>query len=375
MAAVRSYLDHNATSPLRPEARDAMLAALDAGGNASSVHGEGRAARSLVDEARETIAGALGCLPDMTVFTASGTEANNMALKGAGALGVRRLVVSAVEHASVLETAAATGLPVEIAPVTGDGRIDLEALDALLGEVDGPALVSVMVANNETGALMPVAEVSEIARRHGAYVHSDAVQALGKMPLRWAQLGVDMMSLSAHKLGGPQGAGALILREGLSLEPLLHGGGQELKRRAGTENVAGIAGFAAAVRAADEWARVEALRDRLEVELKAAAPDATVFAEAGPRLANTTCFALPGLEADTALMAFDLAGIAVSSGSACSSGKVSRSHVLAAMGLAPELVAGGIRVSLGWNSTVADVERFAAAWSQIVARFQDRAAA
>jgi cysteine desulfurase len=201
------------------------------------------------------------------------------------------------------------------------------------------------------------------------------VQALGKMPLRWAQLGVDMMSLSAHKLGGPQGAGALILREGLSLEPLLHGGGQELKRRAGTENVAGIAGFAAAVRAADEWARVEALRDRLEVELKAAAPDATVFAEAGPRLANTTCFALPGLEADTALMAFDLAGIAVSSGSACSSGKVSRSYVLGAMGVAPELVAGGIRVSLGWNSTVADVERFAAAWSQIVARFQDRAAA
>jgi cysteine desulfurase len=375
MVAARTYLDHNATSPLGPEARAAMLAAIDLGGNASSVHGEGRRARALVDEARETIAGAVGCLPDMVVFTSSGTEANNLALKGAAALGIRRLVVSAVEHASVLDTAAATGLAVAIAPVNGDGRIDLAALDALLAASDAPALVSVMAANNETGAVMPVAEVSEVARRHGAYVHSDAVQALGKVSLRWAALGLDMMSVSAHKLGGPQGAGALIVRDGLGLAPLLHGGGQELKRRAGTENVAAIAGFAAAVRAADEPGRIEALRDRLEVELKAAAPQVTIFAGAGPRLANTTCFALRGLEAAMALMAFDLAGVAVSSGSACSSGKVSRSHVLEAMGLAPELVAGAIRVSLGWNSTVADVERFAAAWSQIVARFEDRAAA
>jgi cysteine desulfurase len=375
MGNTRTYLDHNATSPLRPEAREAMIAALEAGGNASSVHREGRAARALVDEARETIAAALGCLPDMIVFTASGTEANNLALKGACGLGVRRLVVSAVEHASVLETAAAAGLPVEVVPVTGGGQIDLVALEKVLAAGDGLALVSVMAANNETGAIMPLAEVSAIARRHGAYVHSDAVQALGKLPLRGAMLDVDLVSVSAHKLGGPQGAGALIMRQGLSPEPLLHGGGQELKRRAGTENVAAIAGFAAAVRAADEWARVEALRDRLEIELKAAAPDVTVFAEAGPRLGNTTCFALPGLEAATALMAFDLAGIAVSSGSACSSGKVSRSHVLDAMGLAPDLVAGGIRASLGWNSTLADVERFAAAWSQIVAGVQDRAAA
>jgi cysteine desulfurase len=372
---MRSYLDHNATSPLRPEARDAMIAALDAGGNASSVHREGRAARALVDEAREGVAVALGCLPDMIVFTASGTEANNLALKSAAGFGVRRLVISAVEHASVLETAAAAGLPVDIVPVTGDGRIDLAALERALADGDGPALVSVMAANNETGAIMPLAEVGEIARRHGARIHSDAVQAAGKVALRWGILDVDLMSLSAHKLGGPQGAGALILREGLSPEPLLHGGGQELKRRAGTENVAAIAGFAAALRAADERPRVEALRDRLEVELKAAAPDVTVFAAAGPRLPNTTCFALPNLEAATALMAFDLAGIAVSSGSACSSGKVARSHVLQAMGLAPDLVAGGIRASLGWNSTLADVERFAAAWSEIVAGVQDRAAA
>jgi len=371
----RSYLDHNATSPLRPEARAAMLAALDMGGNASSVHGEGRAARALIDEAREQIAGALGCLPDMVVFTASGTEANNMALKGAAALGVRRLIISAIEHASVLGAAAASGLPVDIAPVGCDGLIELSALDALLAAGEGPALVSVMAANNETGAIMPIAEVSGIARRHGSFVHSDAVQALGKVALRWAMLGADMMTVSAHKLGGPQGAGALILREGLTLEPLLHGGGQELRRRAGTENVAAIAGFAAAVRAADEPGRVAALRDRLEVELKAAAPHVTILADAGPRLPNTTCFALPGVDAATALMGFDLAGIAVSSGSACSSGKVSRSHVLAAMGVAPDLVAGAIRASLGWNSTGADVERFAAAWSQIVARFQDRAAA
>jgi cysteine desulfurase len=375
MAETRSYLDHNATSPLRPEARAAMLAALDTGGNASSVHGEGRAARGFADEARETIAGALGCLPDMIVFTSSGTEANNLALKGAAALGVRRLVVSAVEHASVLETAAATGLAVEIAPVTGDGRIDLAALDALLGARPEPALVSVMAANNETGAIMPLAEVSEIARRHGALVHTDAVQALGKVALRWAVLGVDMMSVSAHKLGGPQGAGALVMREGLALEPLLHGGGQEMKRRAGTENVAAISGFAAAVKAAEEPGGIEALRDRLEAELKRIAPGVTIFAEAAQRLPNTSCFALPGLEAGMALMAFDLAGVAVSSGSACSSGKVSRSHVIDAMGQTPDLVAGAVRASLGWNSTGADVERFAAAWSQIVARFQNRAAA
>jgi cysteine desulfurase len=380
MTMTRSYLDHNATSPLRPDARAAVHGALEAGGNASSVHAEGRAARALVDEARETLAAALGCLPDMVVFTASGTEANNMALKGAAAgLGIRRLVVSAVEHASVLDTAAAMvpamGLPVAVVPVSADGDLDLAALDRLLAAGDGPALVSVMLANNETGAIMPVARVSEIARRHGAYVHTDAVQALGKMALRWATLGVDMMSLSGHKLGGPQGAGALVVRDGLALAPLLHGGGQEMKRRAGTENVAAIAGFAAALRAADGQGRIAALRERLEIELKAAAPGVTIFAKAAPRLANTTCFALPGLEAEMALMAFDLAGIAVSSGSACSSGKISRSHVLQAMGQPPELVAGAIRVSLGWNSSANDVERFAAVWSQIVARFEDRAAA
>lgn len=372
--ATRSYLDHNATSPLRPEARAAMLAAFEAGGNASSVHMEGRAARALVDDARETVAGALGCLPDMVVFTSGGTEANNMALKGAAAIGVRRLVVSAVEHSSVLATAAASGLPVDAVSVDGNGLIDLPALDALLGKDEAPALVSVQVANNETGAIMPLAEVVAIARRHGAFIHSDAVQGLGKLALRWAMLGVDMMSVSAHKLGGPQGVGALVLRDGLGLAPLVHGGAQELKRRAGTENVAAIAGFAAALSAA-EAGDCAALRDRLEVELRRAAPQVTILAEAAPRLANTTSFALPGLDSATALMAFDLAGIAVSSGSACASGKVARSHVLAAMGIAPELAAGAIRVSLGWNTTDADIERFAAAWSLIAARLHNRAAA
>ena len=374
MTAERSYLDHNATSPLRPEARAAMLAALEAGGNASSVHNEGRAARALIDEARESIAGVLGCLPEMVVFTAGGTEANNMALKGAAASGVRRLVISAVEHSSVLATAAASGLPVDIVPVGSDGLIDLAALDALLGAGEAPALVSVQFANNETGAIMPLAEVVGIARRHKAFIHSDAVQGLGKLALRWAGLGVDMLSVSAHKLGGPQGVGALILSDSLLLAPLIHGGAQELKRRAGTENVAAIAGFAAALRAAEPGS-CEALRDRLEVELKAAAPQVTILAEAAPRLANTTSFALPGLDSATALMGFDLAGIAVSSGSACASGKVARSHVLAAMGIAPELVAGAIRVSLGWNTTDADIARFAAAWSLIAERAHNRAAA
>ena len=374
MATTRSYLDHNATSPLRPEARAAMLAAFEAGGNASSVHNEGRAARALIDEARETIAGALGCLPDMVVFTAGGTEANNMALKGGAASGVRRLAVSAVEHSSVLAAAAASGLPVDIAPVGSDGLIDLAALDALLGAGEAPALVSVQLANNETGAIMPLAEVVEIARRHKALVHSDAVQGLGKIALRWAGLGVDMMSVSAHKLGGPQGVGALILSDSLRIAPLIHGGAQELKRRAGTENVAAIAGFAAALRAVEPGSGA-ALRDRLEVELKAATPQVTIMAEAAPRLANTTSFALPGLDSATALMAFDLAGIAVSSGSACASGKVQHSHVLAAMGIAPELAAGAIRVSLGWNTTDADIARFAAAWSLIAERAQNRAAA
>lgn len=376
MSVDRTYLDHNATSPLKPGARAAMLAALEGAGNASSVHAEGRAARALIDDGREALARVLGCQARSIVFTSGGTEANNLALKGAATgAGMARLVVSAVEHPSVLETAAASGLPVDIVPVTAEGVIDLGALDQFLARGPSPALVSVMLANNETGVMMPLRDVGEIARRHGALVHTDAVQALGKVPVRWAMLGADMLTVSAHKIGGPQGVGALVVADGLQVEPLLHGGGQELKRRAGTENVAAISGFAAALDGAEEAGHIEALRDGLEAELRAAAPDVVIFGEGAPRLPNTTCFALAGLDAETALIAFDLDGVAVSSGAACSSGKVARSHALKAMGVEASLLEGAIRVSLGWNSCLEDVERFAAAWRRIAERRRVRAAA
>lgn len=361
---MRTYLDHNATSPLRPEANAAMIAVLERGGNASSVHSEGRAARASLDSARETIGRALGVMPPMIVFTSGGSEANNLALLGAGA---ERLVVSAIEHPSVLETARHSGLPTEVIPVDAHGVIDLAALDRMLAG-GAKALVSVMLANNETGVLQPVRDVVAFAARHGALVHTDAVQALGKIPVNFRLLGVDMMTVSAHKLGGPQGAGALVVRDGLPLRPLIHGGGQELRRRAGTENVAVIAGFAAAV---EKPLLSSHLRDRLEAALE----DAVVFSKGAERLPNTTCFSMPGVSAEALLMNLDLDGIAVSSGSACSSGKVAASHVLAAMGMSPMLASGAIRVSLGWNSTEEDIDRFLTAMTRLSARLAPRAAA
>jgi len=361
---MRSYLDHNATSPLHPAARQAMLAAIEAVGNASSVHAEGRASRRHLDDARDAVAQALGALPGMLVFTSGGSEANNLALKG---VKVERLLISAIEHPSVLEAARASGKAVEIIPVTPAGIVDLVALEAALP--GSPALVSVMLANNETGIIQPVREVAAMAARHGALVHCDAVQALGKIPVSFGLLGVDLLTVSAHKLGGPVGCGALVIRDGISLSPLIHGGAQELRRRAGTENVPAIAGFAAALQEKPQYIKV--LRDDLESLLEGA----VVIGTGVDRLPNTTCFAYPGLLAETMLMAFDLDGIAVSSGSACSSGKVAKSHVLAAMGLAPEVAASAIRVSLGWNTTREDIERFGAVWRRILARQQSKAAA
>lgn len=359
-----TYLDHNATSPLRPSAKAAMLAALDVTGNPSSVHAGGRAARKILDDARETIARALGAIAPMIVFTSGGSEANNLALRG---VAVERVLVSAIEHPSVTEAAKASGKPVEVIPVTAEGVVDLNALAKLL---PGPkALVSVMLANNETGVIQPLREVADLAQAHGALVHSDAVQALGKVPVNFGVLGVDLMSVSAHKLGGPVGAGALVIRDGLAVTPLIVGGGQEMRRRAGTENIAGVAGFASA--AAEKRFDVSALRDRLEAELEAA----TIFSGKAERLPNTTCFAAAGMSAETLLMAFDLEGIAISSGSACSSGKVAKSHVLSAMGVAPELAQAAIRVSLGWNSSAEDIDRFIAVWRRLRARHQAKAAA
>lgn len=362
------YLDHNATSPLRPEAFAAMTEAMRDVGNASSVHGFGRRARKRVEDARGAVARLVGAKTQEVVFTSGGTEANNWALIGASPA---KLLVSAVEHDSVLAVPGGEPIAVE-----GSGRLDLADLERKLRGAPAGTLVSVMLANNETGAIQPIDAVVELARQAGALVHCDAVQGIGKLPVDFAGLGVDMLSISAHKLGGPQGLGALVLREGLGSAPLLRGGGQEGRRRAGTENVAAIAGFGAAAEAAAEGlAAVAGLaehRDRFEAALLSAVPKARIFAAESPRLANTSCVAMPGVGAETQVMAFDLAGVAVSSGSACSSGKVAPSHVLAAMGVPPDLAASALRVSLGWNSAPDALDRCLEVWLDLHRRHRER---
>ena len=361
---MRTYLDHNATSPLRPVAKEAMRAAMDICGNASSVHREGRLARKLLDDSREAIARELGVIAPMIIFTSGGSEANNLAIKSAP---VERILVSAIEHPAVLESAKASGKPVTYIPVTPEGIVDLKVLAELL--VGPKALVSGMLANNETGVIQPIREIVALAQSHGALVHTDAVQAFGKMPVNFGLLGVDMMTIAAHKIGGPTAIGALVVRDGLAMEPLVHGGGQELRRRAGTENLTGIAGFASV--ANEKHLNVKALRDQLEESLDGA----VIFGRDAPRLPNTTYFSQPGMSAETLLMNFDLDGIAVSSGSACSSGKVTKSHVLSAMGVTPELARGAIRVSLGWNTTSEHIEHFIAVWRELLARHRAKVAA
>lgn len=383
----RAYLDHNATSPLRPEARDAMVAALGLAGNASSVHAEGRQARAVVEAGRERVAALVACEPRQVVFTSGGTEANVMALSSAwlGGGTRARLFVSAAEHASVLGGGQFAAEDVEKLPVRPDGVVDLEAARARFAawrEISGgaPFMVSLMLANNETGAVQPVAAMAALAEEMGGLLHTDAVQAAGRIALKASALGAALVTLSAHKFGGPKGAGALILcREGLPVAPLLKGGGQERRLRAGTENVAAIAGFGAAAEAARRDLTASAglaeLRDAVENEIASAAPDAVVFAGETERLPNTSCFAVPGMQAETLVIALDLAGVAVSAGSACSSGKVGRSHVLDAMGVVPELGKSAIRVSLGWNTTAADVARFLSAWKAVYGKFAARRAA
>ncbi len=360
------YMDYNATAPVRPEAAQAVADALAIGGNASSVHGVGRKARRCIEDARESVAALVGARPAWVVFTSGGTEANTLALYGSGR---RRLLVSAVEHPSILNAAP----DAERIPVTADGVVDLAALERMLAVSDVPALVSIMAANNETGALQPVSEAARLAHAGGALIHCDAVQAAGKVALDMTVLDVDLMSLSAHKIGGPQGVGALIVRDGVALAPLFRGGGQERSRRAGTENTPGIAGFGAAARwAAQEGVAgmtgIAALRDRLEARLAALAPRVEVFSRRVARLPNTSCFALPGLSAETQVMALDLAGIAVSSGSACSSGKVGASHVLKAMVVTDDLLGSALRVSLGWNNDAEDLTPLIEAWGALAAR-------
>ncbi len=360
----RTYLDHNATAPLRPEAREAVVAALDCLGNPSSIHAEGRAARAIVEGARETVARAFRAAPSAVTFTSSGTEAANWLMQRSEG---RKLFVSAVEHPCVLKGRRFPDADVHVLPVTPQGVLDLNALETALS---APSVVAVQASNNETGAVQPVGEIAALARAKGALFVCDAVQAIGRVCLRDLDE-ADALFFSAHKFGGPKGAGAIVWRSSEPPPaPLIRGGGQERRLRSGTENIAGIAGLGAALDAADKeqviWkARAQALQLTLEQGLRAIAPDVSIFGEGVERLRNTTCFAIPGKSAEMLLMAFDLEGVAVSSGSACSSGKVERSHVLAAMGVPAGLSDGAIRVSTGWNTQEADIGRFLAALSKI----------
>ncbi|HVB69247.1 MAG TPA: cysteine desulfurase family protein [Acetobacteraceae bacterium] len=362
---MRHYLDANASEPLRPEARAAVLAALAEPGNPASVHADGRAARRILEDAREAIARAFGASPAGVVFTSGATEANALALH-AFAPG-RRIIVGATEHDSVRAAAP----DAHRLPVDRDGVADLDALAVLLA--DAPALVALMAANNETGTIQPIAAAAALCRRFGAWLHVDAVQAAARGEVDLAGLGAHSLALSGHKLGGPMGAGALLLGpDAPAPRPLLPGGGQERGWRAGTPPLPAIAGFAAAVRAAaavpaDTADRLAGLR--LVIERAAVGAGAVVCGAGAPRLANTTCLALPGVRADAQVIALDLAGIAVSAGAACSSGKVTASHVLAAMGLGP-LASQAIRVSLPWNASAADAAAFADAYPRIAARLR-----
>ena len=367
----RIYLDYNATAPARPEVAEAVAEILVRGGNASSIHQTGRGARSAVERARQALADLIGAAPEQILFTGSGTEANNQALR---CTGRRRVLCSAIEHESVLFAHPDAVL----LPVGGDGTLDLDALDDALSDSDEPAVVAVMLANNETGVIQPIAEAATITRRHGAWLHCDAVQALGKIALDVTALGADSYAFSAHKLAGPQGVGALVVPGSGAMGRLIHGGGQERGLRAGTENVAGIAGFGVAAGLAadalDGFAELANLRDDLERRIAEIAPRRIVFGAAAPRLPNTSKFTMPGVSSETQVMAMDLAGIAISAGSACAAGKVEPPYVLSAMGVADDVAVTAVRVSLGWRTRPRDIDRFVTAWRELHERAGARAA-
>jgi len=370
------YLDHAASAPLRPEAREALLPFLDGHfGNPSSVHRFGRDARAALEDARARLARVIGAAPGEIVFTRAGTEADNLAVLGrARERPGAPVAVSAIEHKAVLASAHAAeeaGSPLVLLPVDGDGVVRLGAVDAALEA--RPAVVSVMWANNEVGALQPVGEIGARCRAAGVAFHSDAVQALGKVPVRVDQVPVDLLAFSAHKVGGPKGVGALYVRRGTRLHPLLFGGGQERGMRPGTEDVAGAAAFAAAAEGADAeretaMARIGALRDRLEAGLREAVPGVVVNAAGAPRLPTISNLSIPGADPELLLMGLDLEGIAASSGSACQSGAVEPSHVLTAMGIPRELAGPSIRFSLGWTTTEDDVARVLEVFPRVAAR-------
>ena len=376
------YLDYNATAPLRDEARVAMLAAFDAPGNPSSVHAAGRRARSQIEDARRTLAQALGAAPADVIFTAGGTEANNLGLLGvAEANHCTHMLLSSVEHSCIRMAARTADLPMHTIAVTQDGVIDLAALRAALDELPDAArpLLALMMVNNETGVVQPVVEAANMVHAAGGLIHVDAVQGFGKMPLSLGVLDADSLAVSAHKIGGPLGTGALALACGTKLTPRSFGGGQESGHRGGTENVPGILGFAAATKAAladlGHAKAIAALRDHLQARLLSIAPDAMVVGGKAPRLCNTLCIATPGFAADTQLMTMDLAGFAISSGAACSSGKVKASVVMLAMGLPGDLPSCAIRISLGKATTREELDAFADAWGQALVRAHEKESA
>jgi cysteine desulfurase len=372
MTPSRTYCDYNATAPLRPEARAAMLAVLDRAGNPSSVHAEGRKARATVEGARETVAGAIGACRDDIAFVSGGTEAVATALRGAmKASGETVLVTSDIEHDAVTSLASQTSAW----PVRADGVVDLDWLEQRVAvlKADGQRpLVSLMLVNNETGVIQPVVEAAAIVRAAGGLIHCDAIQGLGKLAVSVVDLDVDYLSLSAHKVGGPQGVGAVYVKPGAPFAAIQTGGGQEFGRRAGTENSAGVAAFAAAAAAAvndlRSYASLASHRDRMEARLKAAAPGLRIHGEAGPRVAGVSCFGVEGLPSETQIMGLDLAGFAVSAGSACSSGKVKPSRVLTAMGVSDTAARSAIRASFGWATKPEDFDALADAWLKMAAR-------
>lgn len=366
------YLDYNSTALVRPEVRQFVAETLAEGGNPNAVHALGRRARARVETARAQVAELIGADPTAIVFSSGGTEANAQGLASALAAGCERAIVSATEHPCVAEAAAASGVPVEILPVDADGLVDLDWLAQALAR-PGRAFVAIHHANNESGAIQPIAEAAALVREAGGWLHVDAIQSAGKVPVDMRALDADTLTLSGHKLGGLQGVGALVLKEGRSGVRILHGAGQERGLRAGTENTPGIVGFGVAAECAARDLRTSAghaaWRDAAAAAVKAAG--AVVIAEAAPRLPNTLFFAVPDWESPQQLISLDLAGFMVSAGSACSSGKTRPSKTISAMGLG-RLAVGGVRVSGGWGSTQDDWSRFAAAWSSAYAKHRAR---
>lgn len=361
----RLYLDYNATAKIRPEVIDALGQAMARVGNASSVHGAGREARKSVEDARRKVAALVGAAPGQVVFTSGGTEADNQVMRTADPA---RTFVSAIEHPAVLDACPGA----HRVPVDADGVIDLDALDTMLAAADAPQLVALMLANNETGVLQPVAQAAEIAHRHGAALHCDAVQAVGKITVDFAALGADTMALTGHKFGGPQGIGALIVKTPESADCLMRGGGQEHGLRGGTESVAHIVALGVAAEIAlkrmDSYAALADIRDRMEARLLQSTPGMRIFGGSAPRLPNTSKMMMPGVTSETQVMAFDLAGIEVSAGSACSAGRIEPPYVLTAMDVPDREALCALRVSLGWDTAAEDIDRFIAEWTRIFER-------